>query len=102
MAALQLAASFSHHFLSAFGRFLILSCLLEQGDLILEDDIDELLLLVLELNQQFLDVGLMRSDWLELVTNIIACLRLIVHGVPFALARGLVEIMEVVAAAPTD
>jgi len=62
-------------------------------DPILEDDFNELLLLLFELDQQFLDVGLMRSDRLKLVSNIIACLRLIGCGVCLVLAQGMVRVV---------
>ena len=58
-------------------------------DPVLEDDFNELLLLLFELDQQFLDVGLMRSDGLELVSNIIACLCLIRCGARLVLAHGM-------------
>ena len=42
----------------------------DQG-LVLEDDVCELLLLVFELEKKLLDVGLVRFQWLEFVTNIV-------------------------------
>ena len=42
----------------------------DQG-LVLEDYVCELLLLVFELEKKLLDVGLVRFQWLEFVTNIV-------------------------------
>lgn len=58
----------------------------DQG-LVLEDDVCERLLLVLELSEELLYVGLVGFQWLELVTNIVAhfTVLLLLRGVKRAL-----------------
>lgn len=58
----------------------------DQG-LVLEDDVCERLLLVLELSEELLYVGLVGFQWLELVTSIVAhfTVLLLLRGVKRAL-----------------
>lgn len=65
--------------------------------LILENDICKLLLLVFELCQQFLNIGLVRFQWLELVTNIVASFSVFIFlsNIQGFDRRQLVDIFEV-------